>query len=176
MPATSGNFSARLADGNIAITASGRHKGRLRQQDVIAVDLEGRPLSPRVRPSAETPLHLALYRADPGVDAVFHVHSPHATLVSMTRGDALVLSGYEVLKAFPGIETHEAELVVPIFPNDQDVSRLAARVEAWRAGRTTWGYLIAGHGLYTWGASLDDAVRHTEALDFLFHCTLMRGA
>lgn len=44
VPATSGNFSARLADGRIAITVSGRHKGRLTQADIMLVDAEGRSL------------------------------------------------------------------------------------------------------------------------------------
>ena len=32
------------------------------------------------------------------------------------------------------------------------------------------GYLIAGHGLYTWGRTVDDALRHVEAFEFLFEC------
>lgn len=173
LPATSGNLSARLDNGNIAITASGLHKGRLRPSDLLEVDLNGQALEPGRRPSAETALHLARYRADPSIQAVFHVHSPHATLVSRRHREALVLRGYEILKAFPGFDTHEAELVVPIFPNDQDIPRLSERVEAWRSAHPLYGYLIAGHGLYAWGASLDDALRHVEAFDFLFHCALL---
>ena len=173
LPATSGNLSARLESGNILITASGRHKGRLGRDDVLEVDLEGRPVSSGSRPSAETLLHMARYRADPKIEAVFHVHSPYATLVSLRPEPELVLRGYELLKAFPGIDTHEAELRVPVFPNDQDMARLSARVDAWRATGPFYGYLIAGHGLYAWGDSLDDAMRHIEAFDFLFHCTIL---
>ena len=53
VPATSGNLSARLGDGRIAITVSGRHKGKLAQSDIMVVDQEGHSLDGR-RPSAET--------------------------------------------------------------------------------------------------------------------------
>jgi methylthioribulose-1-phosphate dehydratase len=41
---------------------------------------------------------------------------------------------------------------------------------------TVHGYLIGGHGFYTWGESVDAALRHVEAFEFLFECELrMRG-
>jgi methylthioribulose-1-phosphate dehydratase len=61
LPATSGNLSVRLGRDSCAITVSGRDKGRLTADDVMRVDPAGEPLSPG-RPSAETPLHTALYR------------------------------------------------------------------------------------------------------------------
>lgn len=175
LPATSGNLSARLPGGGVAITASGRHKGRLGPDDFLEVDLAGRPLDPALRPSAETLLHVQRYRADPGTGAVIHVHSPHATLISLRGDGELVWSGYELLKAFSGVSTHEARLSVPVFPNDQDIGRLASRVERHRRNAPFYGYLITGHGLYAWGDTLDDALRHVEAFDFLFHCRLQGG-
>ena len=61
---------------------------------------------------------------------------------------------------------------VPVFRNDQDTVRLAAlRLAALRASRTASqlspGYVIAGHGLYAWGTSPEEAWRHTEALETL---------
>jgi methylthioribulose-1-phosphate dehydratase len=81
VPATSGNFSARLADQRIAITVSGRHKGVLDEDGIMVVDLDGRPLSEGKRPSAETWLHVSLYRRDPAVGAVLHTHSVNATVL-----------------------------------------------------------------------------------------------
>ncbi|MEI9926597.1 MAG: class II aldolase/adducin family protein [Sphingomonas sp.] len=72
-PATAGNYSARLDDGSFAVTVSGRHKGRLSPADIMRVDAQGNPLT-RGRPSAETALHLALYRAFPAAGAVLHGH------------------------------------------------------------------------------------------------------
>jgi methylthioribulose-1-phosphate dehydratase len=168
VPATSGNFSARLADGSVSVTVSGRHKGDLQPDDIMRVDADGTPLTPG-RPSAETPLHLALYRRDPAIGAVLHPHSPAATLISRLVDGHLVLEGYELLKALEGIVTHETRVGVPIFPNDQDIPRLAARVgEYMDAHGTGFGYILAGHGFYTWGTTVADALRHVEALEHLF--------
>jgi len=69
--------------------------------------------------------------------------------------------------------THETQIVVPIFPNDQDIARLSVVVEDYLKQHTDcYAYIIAGHGLYTWGRSIDETLRYLEALDFLFECEL----
>jgi methylthioribulose-1-phosphate dehydratase len=85
----------------------------------------------------------------------------------------LVLKDYEILKAFPSIDTHECTVNIPVFDNDQDISRLAEKADACLATLDSPpGYLIRGHGFYTWGNSMEDALRHVEAFEFLFDCEL----
>lgn len=173
-PATSGNFSMRLDLRHVAITVSGRDKGRLREEDVMVVDLDGRPVATEHRPSAETPLHLQLYRHDGDIGCVLHTHSRVQTVASRVfagRG-AVRLEGYEVAKALAGNATHEDVVEVPILPNSQDMPALAERVGALLARGRLWGYLIAGHGLYAWGRDMAEARRHLEALEFLLACEL----
>jgi methylthioribulose-1-phosphate dehydratase len=108
---------------------------------------------------------------------VLHTHSVNSTvlsrLISNNPGGDLILEGLEVLKAFPGITTHSTRVVIPVFANDQDMERLSTQV-ALRLGEANMapGYLIAGHGLYAWGDSVQSALRHLEALEFLFACEL----
>src|SRR5262249_47075861 len=65
--ATSGNFSARTSDGAVLVTASGLDKGDLTEEDLLLIGLDGAPVGRAgARPSAETALHLALYRRFPG--------------------------------------------------------------------------------------------------------------
>ncbi|HSP76881.1 MAG TPA: methylthioribulose 1-phosphate dehydratase [Myxococcaceae bacterium] len=173
VPATAGNFSARLDERHLLITASGRHKGELDAEGFLVMGLEGEVLSPGRKPSAETALHLQLYQRDSSIGAVLHTHSRPATVLSRLSRGELVLEGYEVLKALPGVETHETRLEVPILPNDQDIPRLAARVEDCMARHPgLHGYLIEGHGFYTWGRTVAEARRHMEAFEFLFECEL----
>ena len=172
VPATSGNFSTRLGDEGAAITVSGSHKGHLTPVDIMRVDGAGRPLEDK-RPSAETQLHMMLYRRYPSVNAVLHTHSVTATVLSRLVAGALVLEELEVLKAFAGVDTHQTRVRIPVFANDQDIQRLARQVEAYfDANGAVPGYLIAGHGLYTWGNSINEAMRHLEAFEFLFRCEL----
>ncbi len=173
VPATSGNFSARLCDGTIAITVSGRHKGRLRTGDIMIIDDNGQPQMSTQRPSAETPLHTALYQRYPEVNAVLHTHSLNATLLSRAIGPTLLLEGYELLKALAGVTTHKTTVVIPNFPNDQDIARLSLAIENYLDTHgAIYGYLITGHGFYTWGHTVEDALRHVEAFEFLFQCEL----
>ena len=172
VPATSGKFSARGQDGRIIITASGVDKGALTPADVLEIALDA---PPPAGSSAETGLHLALYRRHPAVGAIVHIHSAHATVLSRRHGAAgeILLEGYELLKAFAGIRTHATRLSVPIFENSQDIATLADEVDRrLDAGIEAPGYLLAGHGLYAWGTTMRDALRHAEAFEFLFGCEL----
>jgi methylthioribulose-1-phosphate dehydratase len=173
-PATSSNFSLRLDAAHAAITISGRDKSRLSADDIMVVDLDGRAVGSDHRPSAETMLHTRLYRRDAGIGCVLHTHSRVQTVASrLFAGPGCVrLEGYELLKAFPGRDTHEGELVLPVLPNSQDMATLSAQVDALLDRGPMWGYLIDGHGLYAWGRDMAEARRHLEAFDFLLGCEL----
>lgn len=176
VPATAGNISVRLPDRDrIAITRSGGHKGFLDAASVMVVDLDGWPEEPGARPSAETGLHCGIYRRFPEAGAVLHGHSVAVTVLSRRGGDAIRLAGYELLKAFPGLPTHEAAISLPVLDNDQDIPRLQRMVEArWDAleGAAPPGYLIRGHGIYVWGADMAQALMRLEALEFMLACEL----
>ncbi len=178
VPATSGNFSRRINDHYIAITASGTDKGSLTENDVLLFDLETDAIAGPGTASAETPLHTSLYRINPSIGAVLHTHSKNATLVSMELGDTerLMLTNYELLKAFRGFNSHTATAEVPLFANDQDMVRLSNLVEARLKAnfQGVIGYLLTGHGLYTWGTNMVEARRHIEAFEFILDCELER--
>lgn len=174
-PATSSNFSMRLDAAHAAVTVSGRDKGRLDTDDVMVVDLDGRPVDTDERPSAETLLHTQLYARHPQVGAVLHTHSRVQTVASrlFAESGSVELSGYELLKAFSGIPTHATALRVPVFPNTQDMRELADQVEGLLdSGEPCFGYLIDGHGLYAWGRDMAETRRHLEAFEFLLACEL----
>lgn len=173
-PATAGNYSARLDDGSFAVTISGRHKGRLTVNDIMRVDAEGRGLTPG-KPSAETGLHLSLYRMFPDVGAVLHGHSPEAVGLSRAAQDhdGWLFRGHEMLKVFPGISTHEAEVRLPIVPNSQDMREIEAAVRpSLLAPDAAPAYLIRSHGLYAWGEDIAAAERILEGVEWLIAAEL----
>ena len=172
VPATSGNFSAKLDNGDIAITVSGAHKGRLKESDIMVIDPEGKPRDDR-RPSAETGLHVQIYQHYSDAGVVLHPHAMNAVLLSQKQKDFISLNNYELLKAFPGIDSHESTVIIPVFGNDQNIPRLASLIDHYLSeNQQTVAYIIEGHGFYTWGKNVDDALRHVEALDYLFACEL----
>ncbi|TFH72304.1 methylthioribulose 1-phosphate dehydratase [Gammaproteobacteria bacterium LSUCC0112] len=166
-PATSSNFSRRLDAGQCAITVSGRDKGLLQHTDIMRIDMNGLSLDGQT-PSAETLLHTQLYRRDTSIGAVLHTHSVKAALVSMHVTGSVMIEGLELLKALKGIKTHQSTLEIPVFDNTQDIVALAQDVDRWMTQHGTGhAYLIKGHGLYSWGANISEALRHIEALEYL---------
>lgn len=170
-PATSSNFSLRLNNQRCAITVSGRDKGNLCTDDIMLIDMAGRSLDHRV-PSAETLLHTQLYQHNSRINAVLHTHSVKAALVSMHCSGPVIIEGLELLKALQGFKSHHSRLEIPVFDNTQDIAALAADVDDWMQVHaqnqgTAHAYLIKGHGLYSWGGDLHEALRHIEALEYL---------
>jgi methylthioribulose-1-phosphate dehydratase len=173
---TSGNFSVVRAARplRLIISASSVPKGRLTAKDFLEVDDTARPVGrTRLRPSAETLLHVEIVRRR-GAGAILHTHSVWATLLSerFLADGGLVIEGLEMLKGLEGVATHQHREWVPILDNDQDMPRLAARLaETLGAHPGCHGVLLAGHGLYTWGRTLAEAERHVEIFEFLLEVT-----
>jgi methylthioribulose-1-phosphate dehydratase len=168
---TSGNFSAVVEDRplRLAITRSGAHKGELTPDDILEIDEHGSSVDGRGAPSAETGLHLDIVRGRLAA-AVLHTHSIWSTLVSDRCAGAggVAIEGYEMLKGLARVRTHAHREWIPVLDNDQDMPRLAARMRAvLREHPDCHAFLLRRHGLYTWGGTLPEAVRHVEIMEFL---------
>jgi methylthioribulose-1-phosphate dehydratase len=170
--ATSGNFSAVVSRAplRLLITQSATHKGQLTPRQFLTVDEHaekvGRAKAP---PSAEARLHVAIAR-DREVGVILHTHSVWSTMLSDVHAarSGMALEGFEMLKGFEGVTTHAHREWVPILGNDQDMSRLARNVSRiLRRNPAAHGFLLRGHGLYTWGRTSAEAERHVEVLEFL---------
>ena len=168
---TSGNFSAVVSARplKLVITRSAAHKGRLAAGDFLVIDGQGAPpRGSKGKPSAETLLHLEIVRSR-GAGCVLHTHSIWSTMLSErhARDQGMAIEGYEMLKGLEGVKTHQHREWLPILDHDQDMSRLGAKMKDVLAKPEVHGVLLAGHGLYTWGATIDEAARHVEILEFL---------
>jgi methylthioribulose-1-phosphate dehydratase len=170
---TGGNFSCVLHQEPLVLlmAPSGVDKGLVAPDDLITVDGDGQLLEGSGKPSAETLLHLAIVKSR-GAGAVLHTHSQAATLLSKLAcpsGESagwIKVTGLEMLKGLEGIKSHAEEVKIPVLANDQDLKRLSAAAEPLLPD-APYGLLIAGHGLYAWGANLEVAKRHLEILEFL---------
>ena len=173
---TSGNFSVVIDHEplRLAITRSGTHKGELGTNDILEVSREGTAVETAIgtgpgMPSAETRLHLEIVAARRAA-AVLHTHSIWSTLVSDRFGSrgVVAIEGYEMLKGLAGVASHEHREWIPVLENDQDMDRLAVKVrDTLHEFPDCHAFLLRRHGLYTWGATLPEAVRHVEIVEFL---------
>jgi methylthioribulose-1-phosphate dehydratase len=173
-PATSSNFSMRLDPAHVAVTVSGRDKGSLTPDDIMVVDMNGHRVGSPARPSAETLLHTHLYLRYAEVNAVLHTHSRTQTVASRLFAPAGVvrLEAYELLKVFAG-QTRTKRTSTCRYSRIPSTCRTGrARRRLDRADKPLYGYLIEGHGIYTWGRDMAEAERHIEAFEFLLGCEL----
>ena len=177
---TSGNFSRVISKKPlmIAITATFVDKAELHHRHILRINERGERVGRGTkRTSAESLLHLEIVRQR-GAGAVLHTHSVWATMLSdaHSANGGVAIEGYEMLKGLAGVTTHAHTEWVPIVANDQDMKRLSRVVgETLEKNPGAHAVLLRRHGLYTWGASLAEAVRHVEVLEFLFE-TIGRSA
>ena len=169
---TSGNFSAKISSDplRLCITSSGNDKGSLDETHFLEIDDNSEVLQGFGKPSAETLIHLAIYRFhNPG--AILHTHSVWGTILSdvFYENGAIAIEGYEMLKGLAGITTHEHKELVPIVENSQDYIALSHVIEnVLRENPKIHGIYLRRHGLYTWGKDVAEAKRHIEIFEFLF--------
>lgn len=174
MPGTAGNISVR--DGKTAVvTGSGLSKGELAAADMVTVNIaDSQRVSGQRKPSAETAIHTAIYRAT-GAEAVVHVHPPHATVQSMAvdAPNTLRFTGYELIKGLGAAESID----IPVFPNHADVPRIGADIERYllEHPQAPPVLFIAGHGITAWGASLAQARDRAECLEAMCELATLSG-
>jgi methylthioribulose-1-phosphate dehydratase len=177
---TSGNFSAVLSREpmRLAITSTGLDKGSLTSKHFLEMDDTAKVQRGEGKPSAEALLHVAIVRGLKA-GAVLHTHSVWSTVLSETFAPqgGLALEGYEMLKGLEGVRTHQHREWLPILENSQDMVELSQQVtQVLLENPGLHGFLLRGHGLYTWGYSLPEAKRHVEILEFLMEVLVRSGA
>ncbi len=164
---TWGNVSAiDRQSGLVVIKPSGVEYNELKAEDMVVVDLEGNVVEGLLRPSSDTPTHLAIYRHFPGVGGVVHTHSTYAT--------AWAQAGLSI----PNIGTTHADTFHCEIPCTEEMSReqivkeyeaatgdvIADAFEGMDPMHTP-AVLVKHHGPFTWGKSADEAVHNAVVLE-----------
>ncbi|MBB5916933.1 methylthioribose-1-phosphate isomerase [Nocardia transvalensis] len=172
MPGTAGNISERVGDHTV-ITGSGLSKGELTASDMVTVTIaDSQPVSGTRRPSAETTIHTAVYRAT-DARAVVHAHPPHATARSIGTPESLRFTGYELIKGLGAT----GAIDIPVFPNHADVPSIGADIERHLSEHPDAPpvLFIAGHGITAWGATLAQARDRAECLEAMCELVTLTG-
>jgi L-fuculose-phosphate aldolase len=162
-----GNLSARLAGDRILATPTATSKRRVDERSLIEVDRAGKVVAGTGKPFGELGLHLAVYAARDDVGAVVHAHPPHAT--------ALSVSGSRLLER-PFI----AEAVVSLGPSIPLVPFAppgpAARDALAPFAQSHDAVLVANHGVFAWGADLEQAYLRLELVEHLARIAILAQA
>jgi L-ribulose-5-phosphate 4-epimerase len=164
---TWGNVSAIDREkGLVVIKPSGVSYDDMTVEDMVVVDMEGNVVDGHLRPSSDTPTHLALYRRFPEIGGVAHTHSTYAT--------AWAQAGLSI----PNIGTTHADTFHCDIPCTEEMSReqivkeyeaatgdvIADTFEGMDPMHTP-AVLVKHHGPFTWGKSADEAVHNAVVLE-----------
>ena len=164
---TWGNVSAiDRKTGLVVIKPSGVEYDNMTVDDMVVVDLDGNVVDGTLRPSSDTPTHLAIYRRFADVGGVVHTHSTYAT--------AWAQAG----RAIPNIGTTHADTFYCDIPCTEEMTReqiesayeaatgdvIADAFEGMNPMHTP-AVLVKHHGPFTWGKSAHDAVHNAVILE-----------
>lgn len=152
--------------GLVVIKPSGVEYATMTVDDMVVVDLDGNVVEGTLRPSSDTPTHLALYRAFPEIGGVVHTHSTYAT--------AWAQAGIDL----PNIGTTHADYFHDAVPCTADMTReevetdyeantgtvIVKRFEGINPVHTP-GVLVKNHGPFTWGRTPAEAVHNAVVLE-----------
>jgi len=153
--ANDGNITARVSDRLIWATPTGVSKGFMKPDMLVKLDLDGRVVEGKSKPSSEIIMHLRIYRETPEVLAVVHAHPPVASAFAaagIPLDTALLQEAVMLLGVVP---------VAPYAPPGSDI--LAESVVPYL--RDYNGLLLEHHGVVTWGDSVLQALYRLESIE-----------
>jgi len=154
--ALGGNVSARIPSAKeFWITPSGIFKGELTSDDLIKLDFDGNIIEGIGRPSIEWPLHAAIYKVRPDVNAVVHAHNP------VTLGLALAGVGLKPITVEAVMVLRKVETIPFAFPGTDQLARLVAE----KASIGARAIIMQNHGIIAVGANLYEAEAIAETLE-----------
>ena len=164
---TWGNVSAiDRASGLIVIKPSGvAYKGMV-PDDMVVVDLDGRTVEGKYRPSSDTPTHICLYKRFPEIGGVVHTHSVYATGWAQA-GRAIPPYGTTHADAFYGevpctraLTKAETETAY-----EENTGKVIAETFAGKDPAAVPAVLVYHHGPFTWGETPEKAVENAVTLE-----------
>ncbi|NQU12479.1 L-ribulose-5-phosphate 4-epimerase [bacterium] len=167
---TFGNASGiDRARGRVVIKPSGVSYEAMRPADMVVVALDsGQVVEGSLRPSSDTPTHLVLYRAFPDIGAVVHTHSLYATAWAQARREIPAL-GTTHADYFHGPVPCTRLMTPREIKSAYEENTGHVIVERFRRlrPRDYPGVLVASHGPFAWGPTVEQAAENAAALDYL---------
>ena len=153
--ANDGNLSVRLDENQVLCTPTLQCKGFLKPEDICTVDLDGKHIAGKKRPTSEIRLHLEVYRRRSDVYSVIHTHPPHVTAFAVC-GKPIPSGILAEPEIFLG-EVPTAEYATP--GSDEFAKTIVPFVEE------TNTIVLANHGMVSYEGDLERAFWLTEILE-----------
>ena len=162
---TWGNVSAiDRESGLVVIKPSGVSYEAMTANDMVVVDLNGKVVEGKYRPSSDTPTHIELYRAFPKVGGVVHTHSTYAVAFAQAGHD-IPAYGTTHADAFYGDVPCSRALTDGEINGAYEANTGKVIVSTVRDPEAIPAVLIRNHGPFTWGPTPEKAVENAATLE-----------
>jgi L-fuculose-phosphate aldolase len=163
-PGTGGNISIKIAQDRICISPTLTSMGFMEPKDLCVVDLNGKVITCRAKPSSEHKLHLYVYNKSPEINAVIHAHPPFASAFAVVG---------EELNTFIQPETVVFLRKIPVVEyGTPSTAELSERLDKYlKKGYNT--FLLQNHGVLCIGENLDRTYNNLETLENLAKVTVI---
>lgn len=152
--------------GLVVIKPSGVDYNRLKATDMVVLDLDGKVVEGRYRPSSDTPTHLVLYRAFEAIGGIVHTHSRAATSWAQAQREIPCL-GTTHADYFHGSIPVTLPLTAEEIQHDYEANTGHAIVRRF-AGLDPLSIpavLVAGHAPFVWGPTAASAASNAVILE-----------
>ena len=164
---TWGNVSAiDRTTGLVVIKPSGVSYDEMKEEDMVVVDLEGKIVEGKLKPSSDTATHLVLYKSFPTLGGIVHTHSTYATSWAQAGVD------------IPNIGTTHSDYFSAAIPCTRDMTpqEIDGEYELETGNVITErfndlnpdfipGVLVKNHGPFSWGKNAHDAVHNAVVME-----------
>ncbi|HEY2988954.1 MAG TPA: class II aldolase/adducin family protein [Candidatus Binatia bacterium] len=155
-----GNISCRLGKNRLLITGQHAPLGFLAPENLVEIDLDGRPVKKKQQPSSETPMHLAVYRGT-DAQAVIHAHPPTVLGFSLSH------------ESFVPVSFEEKYTIGEVAIVRQETPTVTDPTELVEELRLTPVVIIGGHGTVAIGKDLQEAFLLTDLLEEAVQCQVL---
>ncbi|HOU95439.1 MAG TPA: L-ribulose-5-phosphate 4-epimerase [Bacteroidales bacterium] len=162
-----GNVSGREPEtGYIVIKPSGVSYNRMKESDMVVLDIFGNIIEGKWKPSTDTPTHLLLYKSWPSVGGIVHTHSTYATAWSQA-GRGIPALGTTHADCFYGEVPCTRELTTSEIKNDYEANTGRVIIERLMKNDpfNMPAVLVNNHGPFVWGKDADEAVYNAVTLE-----------
>ena len=152
--------------GAVVIKPSGVSYEAMQVKDMVVLDLEGQVIEGSLRPSSDTPTHLALYRKYAEIGGIVHTHSTHATSWAQA-GRAIPAFGTTHADYFYGAIPCSRSLTPAEVKDAYELNTGLVIIETLGSGKPLEipGVLVSQHAPFAWGKSADEAVHNAVVLE-----------
>lgn len=149
----------------VAIKPSGVSYDIMKEEDIVIVDINGKVIDGKLKPSVDLSTHLELYKSFPNINSVVHTHSTYATAWAQKAVDIPLLGTTHAdyfTDDIPCVRYLRKEEMA-----QYEKSTGLAIVERFKNLNYTHipGCIVSGHGVFTWGSDSKESVYHATVLE-----------